>query len=238
MSRRGRSVDDVELQPWRFIAFSDLHVSAKTIDRCLQALAGVREYALHYGAKIVFTGDFWDARGVLNVRHVHALLDEFHRWRDARIEAVIIPGNHDQVSVDGAIHGVRIFEPFANITVATDRVLWTERKIAFIPWREDPAEQAAQFELDGKDWTIFGHAEVTGAQTNHGHKAAGRVTTAQIKKHARACYLGHYHLRQQLGDRTWYIGNPYEKDFGEMGNPTGCAFIARRCASRSVSRAA
>ncbi len=229
MSKRGgRSLDDIALPPWCVVAFTDLHVSARTLERALRVLAAVREEAVARRAKVVFCGDFWDARGVLNVRQVDALLDEFQRWRAAGVEAVLIPGNHDQVSIDGRIHGIRLFEPFPNVHVVTEPLLWPERKIAFLPWREEPAEQSALFERladQGGGWTIFAHAEVEGAMTNHAHVAVGRVSLATIGRAARACYVGHYHKRQQLGDRTWYLGSPFEMTFGEMGDPKGLAVI-------------
>lgn len=227
MTRRGaRSLDDVQLPPWSILAFTDVHVSARTLERVLDTLARTRAEALRRAVTFaVFVGDFWDARGVLNVRQLDAVLDELHRWRDAGIRLVMVPGNHDQVSTNGRIHGIRFAEAFSNITVATDRVLWHEHKLAFIPWREDPGEQAAQFELPGDGWTIFAHAEVQGASTNHRHVAPGRVSLAQIQSVARACYVGHYHKRQKLGDRTWYIGSPFEHNFGEMGDPKGIAYL-------------
>jgi ABC-type dipeptide/oligopeptide/nickel transport system ATPase subunit len=230
MTRQARSLDEVKLPPWRFVLFADLHVSGPTLDRCLASLQAVREEALRRRARVVFLGDFWEARGVLNVRQVDALLNEFHRWADARLEAVFIPGNHDQVTVNGQVHGVRIFEPFHNLHVATDRILWPERKLAFIPWREEPAEQAAMFDLPDDGWTGFAHAEVQGASTNYGHVAAGRVSRAQIEQHMDALYLGHYHKRQQIGDRIWYVGNPYQKNIGERGDPEkGIAYIEEGC---------
>lgn len=221
--RTASSVEDAE---WRILAFTDLHVSARTLDRALAVLRSVREIALRRSAThIVCLGDFWDARGSLNVRQLDAVLDELHRWRDARLPAVFIPGNHDQVSVSGRVHGIRFAEAFANVAVATDRLLWADRKVAFLPWREDSAEQAALFDLPGDGWTIFAHAEVAGATTNGRHVAPGRVGLEQIHRHARACYVGHYHKRQRLGDRTWYLGSPFEHNFGEMGDAKGLALI-------------
>lgn len=220
MPRRRRQPAKVpakDAPSWKFVAFGDLHVSAATLDRCLVVLAAIRTAAQEHGAQVVFTGDFWDARGVLSVRQVSALLDEFHQWAD--IPTIFIPGNHDQVTLDGQIHGIRIFEPFSNISIATDRILWEQERIAFIPWREDSEEQSAMFDLEGGGWTIFAHAEVQGATTNYAHKAPGKIARAKIESVARACYCGHYHKRQLLGDRTWYVGSPYQQTFGEMNDP-------------------
>lgn len=218
--RRGaRSLDAIELPPWRAVGFTDLHVSAKTIDRALEVLRRTREAALEHDAFVVCTGDFWDARRVLAVRQLDAILDEFHEWHRWGLEVVLVPGNHDQVSMSGRVHGLRAFEAFPRFTVATERVLWPERKIAFIPWREDPEEQAAQYELPGEGWTIFAHAEVEGATTNYAHRAPGRVMVRDLERVARAVYCGHYHKRQQIGDRVWYLGSPFQMTFGEMNDP-------------------
>ena len=227
--KKARSLDDIELPPWRFIAFSDLHMSARTLDRALEVMRRVRTLALESDARVVFCGDFWDARGVLAVRQVAPLLDELREWQRAGIEAIFIPGNHDQVSVDGEIHGVKIFEPFSNIHVATKRLLWPEYKLAFIPWREDPTEQQEQItSLHGNDWTVFGHFEVEGATTNYAHVAPGRILLSQLRDKTRACYGGHYHKTQKLGDRMWYVGNPFQKDFGEIDDPPkGVALITQ-----------
>jgi ABC-type uncharacterized transport system ATPase subunit len=227
MAKNRRSLDDVKLPPWKAVLFADIHFHARTIERGLQVLKAVREFASASGAMVIFLGDWWELRGSLPLRQLDPLLDEFAEWERCKIQTIIIPGNHDQVSVDGRIHGVRVFAPFRNFTVATERILWHERKMAFLPWREDPVEQAALFDLPGKDWTVFAHAEVEGATTNYVHKAVGRVGLTKIANVARACYLGHYHKRQQLGDRTWYIGSPFQHNFGERDDPPkGVAIVS------------
>lgn len=206
----------------RYVIFGDLHFSAKTMDRALHVLRRVGEIAREHNATIAFLGDWWDRRGVLDVRHVDAIQNEIAKWGPA----IIIPGNHDHVSIDGSVHGVRIFEGYTHIEIATRPIYDHDARCAFLPWREDPAAQAALIsDLDGAGWTIFGHFEIQGAKTNHHHVAPGRVTTALIESKARALYAGHYHKRQQLGACSWYVGSPFEQTFGEMGDPHGCAVV-------------
>lgn len=211
----------------KFVAFADLHVSAKTLDRALETLRRVRMIATQQSAIVVFLGDFWDKRGVLAVKQLHAVLDEMDHWRDDGVHAFLIPGNHDQVVVDGRIHGLRVFDPFAHIHVVTEPLTFPDMGVAMLPWREDSQDQAELFAtLDpSMRWTIFGHAEVRGSIANNGHASPGRVSLEQIHAAARACYLGHYHKRQKLGDRTWYLGSPFEMDFGERNQPHGIALI-------------
>lgn len=211
---------------WQFLVFSDLHVSAKTFDRCMQALAEVRRCAtLNSVVDVLCLGDFWDARNILSVRHLHHLLNEFQIWEAEGLKLTIIPGNHDQVSIDGQIHGVRVFEQFSNITIVTDPIFDEKRKLAFLPWRENQDDQSELFDSVPEGYTIFGHAEAPGASANTGKRMGGRFS-ADVFSTVRAVYLGHFHKRQKIDHNCWYIGNPYEKDFGEMGDPKGCALVS------------
>jgi hypothetical protein len=56
--------------PWKFVLFSDLHVSAATIDRCIATLGLIRDLSREESAPVVFLGDFWHHRHSLQVRHV------------------------------------------------------------------------------------------------------------------------------------------------------------------------
>jgi hypothetical protein len=61
---------------WKFVLFSDLHVSAATIDRCITTLGLIRDLSREESAPetpeapVVFLGDFWHHRHSLQVRHV------------------------------------------------------------------------------------------------------------------------------------------------------------------------
>lgn len=207
---------------FRFIVFGDLHVGAKTLDRALEVLTRVGELARANDATIVCTGDLWHQRASLSVRQLDAVLNVIASWP----QAVMLPGNHDQVSRDGSVHAMNVFASFPHIAVATEPLIDPDSRIAFIPWREEPEEQERIVaSLDGTGWTVFAHAEVEGATTNHSHTAPGRVKLSTIESVCRAFYAGHYHKRQKLGTRTWYLGSPFEMDFGEMDSPKGVALI-------------
>lgn len=220
-------LDFFDAKRWRFILFTDLHVSAKTLDRALALLAYVRECAVANEAHVVCLGDFWDQRSTLAVRQLDAVQREFEAWRDAGVHLVMVPGNHDQVSLDGAVNAVRIFDAYPHIHVMSEPFFDRDAGIAFVPWCEEPARQEATFGAltSMSDTTIFAHAEVAGAVANSGKAAAGRVSLTTIEKAARACYVGHYHKRQKLGEKTWYIGSPFEMSFGERDEPHGIALV-------------
>jgi len=211
-------------RPWKFILFTDLHVSAKTLDRALALLSYVRECAVANEAHVVCLGDFWDQRSTLNVRQLDAVQREFEQWGKAGVHLVMIPGNHDQVSLDGSVNAVRIFDAFDHIHVVNEPVYDPAAHVAFVPWREEGGAQQAVLNALPEGTTVFAHAEVQGASTNAGRAAAGRVSLAACNR-MRAVYCGHYHQRQQLGSHTWYIGSPFEMSFAERDQPHGIALV-------------
>ncbi|GAM23608.1 hypothetical protein SAMD00019534_067830 [Acytostelium subglobosum LB1] len=216
---------------WRKLLFTDLHVSTKTLDRTLSVLEAVRKRAVSERCPVVFLGDFWHQRNILHVRHIDRLLQEFDEWRRDGVQAVFIPGNHDQVSVDGAVHGMQLFGLFDNIRVATEPIFDRDEGCAYLPWREGKDAQRELFRslddvhpLAAPKWTVFAHAEVKGARSNGGHRATGKIDDEGMNN-LRACYLGHYHGRQQVATNAWYIGSPYQQNFGEMNDPHGIALV-------------
>ncbi|EFA86386.1 putative non-transporter ABC protein [Heterostelium album PN500] len=229
---------------WKKLIFTDLHVSTKTLDRCLTVLRNVRECSKERSiSDVVFLGDFWHHRNILQVRHIDKLLFEFEQWQKQRINAIFIPGNHDQVSVDGSVHGIQFLGLFDNITLATDPIIDHHNRIAYLPWREQKEQQSKLFSDLYNDniesgttstatststlpWTVFAHAEIKGAISNNSYRSTGKVTDMKGMSKLRACYLGHYHQRQQLGVNTWYIGSPYQQNFGEMNHPHGIAIVS------------
>jgi DNA repair exonuclease SbcCD nuclease subunit len=79
----------------KWIVFSDLHVKPSSVDTREEVLAKVHEEAVARGAGIIFLGDFWHVRGVLNVDLLNRVLRSLEKWTKP---VIMIPGNHDQVS--------------------------------------------------------------------------------------------------------------------------------------------
>ncbi|KAL6073890.1 ABC transporter AbcH.3 [Balamuthia mandrillaris] len=235
--------------PRRFLCFSDLHFRAPALSRAVEVLGRVRGLASGWmspgggqaapnlataGSEVVFLGDFFHHRNVVMVPHIDILMREFQLWYEQGVRAVFIPGNHDQVSLDGKVHALSLLSAFPNIRVATEPLLDREDRVAFLPWREEAESQTRLFKMlreeqekcDQRPWTIFAHAEVGGSVSNGGHLVKGRVNRTDIEAVSRACYLGHFHKRQQIGDRIWYLGSPFQQNFGEAGQPKGVAVIS------------
>lgn len=207
---------------WSAVVFGDLHVRADTLTRACQTLEFVGDLAETKQSMIVCVGDFWDIRGVLSVRQADAVMNIFDRWHEKGIDFAIVPGNHDQVDREGLIHGIRVFSQYDNVRVYDSPAYDEVRGQLFIPWIEDPRVQRAVFASVPNGATVFAHGEAPGSVANSGHRMDGRF---DLPNEARAVYLGHFHKRQKLGDRCWYIGSPFELDIGERNSEHGVAFV-------------
>lgn len=218
------------------IVFSDLHLKEATEHICWEVLSKVEALAMKDpDQRVIFTGDWWQLRYQVSVRllnRVHALLQD---WINLGIDVDLIPGNHDQVTVEG-VNALEI--------LARDGVdVWTEPGIAhleeqepgcwcgYVPYRKDPTEQTAALEavLDAlqaegaKHPVVFGHFGVSGATMNNGHKDREGIVAGDQERYL--LVLGHYHKFHAPTPGVVYVGSPYQHTFGEAGNKTGAGQV-------------
>lgn len=71
---------------------------------------------------------------------------------------------------------------------------------------------------------ILGHFAVLGCRLNSGNVPTESVTLETLAG-ADLVLLGHVHRRQRLGHNGWYIGSPFQQDFGEANDPQKAVVI-------------
>ena len=180
-----------EMKSW--IVFSDLHVKGSSIDICEEVLALVHEAALEKGAGVIFLGDFWHVRGALNVELLNKVLRSLRAWTQP---VIMIPGNHDQVSLGGLVHAL---EPLVYAFRLDQVLLISEPSIClgalWIPYRRDPTLMQAILKAgaDHPDVSIiFCHADVKGAYMNDGMRSREGIEISMFPPHL-PIYSGHFH---------------------------------------------
>lgn len=213
------------------VVFSDLHLSDNNEVICFRVLELIERYAHEWDGNVIFCGDFWKIRYQVSVRllnRVNALLDA---WGKSGIALDFIPGNHDQVDINGE-NALEVFQK-KHVRV------WTQPGIqpfydgainyGFVPYRkriEDQTEALVQVrDQMPKGGLIFGHFGVQGAYQNNDQIDKEGVSQKLLKK-KHTLILGHYHRAQTL-DRCIYVGSAFQMDFGEAGNECGCLFVER-----------
>ena len=100
----------------KWVVFTDLHCSTATLNTCLEVLDLVHTAAVQRDAGVLFLGDFWHHRGTLRVDCLNKVLDAFKSWT---VPLVMIPGNHDQVTLGGHDHGLTPLENAFRVNVGS-----------------------------------------------------------------------------------------------------------------------
>eukprot|EP00899_Mesostigma_viride_P011979 jgi/Mesvir1/20782/Mv07893-RA.1 len=210
------------LAEWRavkeWVVFSDLHVSRKTVDLCVDVLLRVQEEAVKRGAGVIFLGDFWHVRGDLPVEPLSEILAVFRDWS---VPTIMIPGNHDQTTAGGLVHALtpihlacegkgRLIRVFAKPQVFLD-ALW-------LPYRLHEADIAAAVNAPEHAGVkaIFAHLDILGAKINAMYQAKLGLPPAIFPLDV-PVYTGHYHNPHTVeGTSIHYVGSPYQVSRAEM----------------------
>jgi hypothetical protein len=208
-------------EPRRFVVFSDLHLSPRTLPTCLSVLAAVRDAAAERRAGVVFLGDWWHVRGALPVEPLNAVLRELASWPSHGVQGglILLPGNHDQVDPLGKTHALT---PLA-AALGPERAhcfdapaVW--RGAVWCPYRRDPSvvraalREAAEAEEEQVAAAML-HADVKGARVNAAWQARAGLdadalfpplsgeggggsnsSSSSSSSPIRRVYSGHYHL--------------------------------------------
>jgi DNA repair exonuclease SbcCD nuclease subunit len=214
----------------KWVVFTDLHCSPSSLDTCLQVLHKVHEVAVAKKAGVLFLGDFWHHRGTLRVDCLNAVLDHFKTWK---VAMVMIPGNHDQVTLGGHNHGLSPLENAYRIgSVAGPLVLSYPTKFLdalLVPHVRDIAtmESILQSTEAKEARALFVHADVTGAYMNDLIVSQGGVSPSSFPP-SKPIYSGHFHKPHtvQSGDvKIEYFGSPYETSLAEAQQPKALAIL-------------
>jgi len=174
----------------KWVVFSDLHVSPKTLDVCLEVLREVRDAARLRGAGVLFlgmslaikyleltrkdagmirpavyvavwhSGDFWHVKGPLAVRPLNAVIAELQTWTQP---TVMLVGNHDQVLLSGLDHALPPLAAACRSMIMIDQPCIFMDAL-WLPYRRDVVELQAALQQAGSVTAVFAHADVVGSR--------------------------------------------------------------------------
>lgn len=176
-----------------WVIFSDLHVKSASIETCEEVLSEVHRCAVERGAGVIFLGDFWHVRGALNVDLLNRILLRLSAWTQP---VIMIPGNHDQVTLGGAVHAL---EPLQYAFAPGQMLLVSEPMVClgalWVPYRRDHQLLKAILREGASNpavGIVFCHADVKGASMNDGMKSREGLDVDVFPAHI-PVYSGHYH---------------------------------------------
>lgn len=228
-----------ETRDW--LVFSDLHCSIQTLPVCLEVLERVHREARARGAGVIFLGDFFHIRGAIRVDLLNKIMAELGTWTQP---VVLIPGNHDQVTLDGAVHaltplgfavgtsseqGLRGHAgPLRGQALVVSQptlflnALWlpyardSASTRAFLAAYRDPIEQEAGSSPPPVG-AVFCHVDVRGAPTNDNTASRRGLNPGIFPSHI-PTYSGHFHRPHRVpASSVTYVGSPYQVSLAEAG---------------------
>jgi DNA repair exonuclease SbcCD nuclease subunit len=214
-----------------WVVFTDLHCSPSSLETCLEVLTKVHDVALSKHAGVLFLGDFWHHRGTLRVDCLNAVLDHFKTWQ---VPMILIPGNHDQVTLGGHNHGLTPFENAYRVGDVAGPLIWSYptkfRDALFVPHIRDICTMecilqspTAQDEVSA----LFVHADVTGAYMNDLIVSQGGIPPSSFPPH-KHIYSGHFHKPHTVQSghtKIQYLGSPYETTLSEAQQAKSLAVL-------------
>lgn len=177
----------------KWVIFSDLHVKGSSIETCEEVLHKVHEEAKRRNGGVIFLGDFWHVRGALSVELLNRVLKALRKWTQP---VIMIPGNHDQVSLGGTVHAL---EPLI-YAFRPDQILMIDEpsicmNALWIPYRRDRnvMKQILDYSWKSKDISvIFCHADVCGAWMNDNIQSRDGLDVMMFPPSI-PIYSGHFH---------------------------------------------
>lgn len=206
----------------RWVVFTDLHCSRATLDTCLQVLDMVHQMAVKRSAGVLMLGDFWHYRGSLHVDCLNSILDALSRWT---VPMVMIPGNHDQVTLAGYDHSLTPLQNAYRCGDVAGPLIFSHptlfRNALFLPHIRHASimESILQCKhVQDHAKAVLCHADVTGAYMNDLLVSTGGVPPSFFPADI-PVYSGHFHkphIVDTSKDRyIEYLGSPYEISLAE-----------------------
>ena len=184
-------------------------------------------------SQVLFLGDFWHHRGTVRVDCLNAVLNALNDWSQPLI---MIPGNHDQVSLGGSEHALTPLQNAYRVSSEDDQtkdvpgvLIFSHstkfREALFVPHIRDigTMQSILQSKISASSSAVFVHADVTGAHMNDLITSSHGVAPAYFPPSV-PIYSGHFHKPHVVerpeaapGVSIRYVGSPYETTLAEAG---------------------
>ena len=177
---------------------------------------------------LIHCGDVFDNRSTIGLHTITKTILLFEDLSKIFRDVRIVVGNHDIFKKSTTdITALHALKHIPNVKVYFKPVIETicGKSCLFNPWVEDFDEERDLLNNVDVDY-VFGHIQIGGTKTSdRGHGIID--TTNGVKKSDfknAQVYAGHIHIKQDMKN-IHYVGNPYHKDQGDIGNPKGITIL-------------
>jgi DNA repair exonuclease SbcCD nuclease subunit len=142
-----------------------------------------------------------------------------------------LTGNHEQLLKTGELAAEELFKPYfsrvGNGEFETNRCTIVYRSYTddYEALNKDLVDVAKHLRKQGQSIVLLAHGDVRGAKYPSGEACAAGIEPDTLKLFDLAL-LGHIHNHQcLLSGKAWYVGSPFQQNFGEAGQRKWVAIL-------------
>ena len=167
---------------------------------------------------LIFCGDWHHNRSEISVNTLQVSADILDILSNFNI--IAITGNHDMYYKHRTdVNSLSIFKKRKNVTILNDpeTIEAFDRTITFCPWNTNIKDIP-------KSDILFGHFEIETFKMNSYKVCEEGLKVKSLLNKSSLVISGHFHTRhlKKFGKGTiLYVGNPFQMDFGDVGNTKG-----------------
>ena len=176
---------------------------------------------------LVHLGDVYDNRSNIGIETIYRSIKLFEDLSKIFSKIIITVGNHDIFNKHSTeITTLNMLKYIPNVEIIYNPEVRNinGKDILFVPWVEDLSDQKKLLSSHNVDY-VFGHLEIGGAvMSSKGNrsKTNNSIQSDDFKK--AQVFAGHIHIRQSFKNIN-YVGCPYHKDRGDIGNSKGFTIL-------------
>jgi len=231
----------------RALVYADLQATEGSIDERLRANPAIplqrwrveRFYAdlatlyrQHDCRYLIDLGDTTDDRKALPVPTIQAVMSGLSAINPDPSLSIKLIGNHEQAYRDSTQHPGLMYGQFHHVVADREVIYAGNTAIVCMAWQENEEEASAWLQstlnrislelgeiatADRPDLNILvlGHLHMRASWVNGVQLKGGLIITCMDS--ADLVLLGHVHQPQVVDSGVYYVGSPFQQDFGEVG---------------------
>jgi DNA repair exonuclease SbcCD nuclease subunit len=225
----------------KFIFWSDLHIhdhgkDSRRIEDALKVLSWIKAEAIARGIKkIFFLGDWFHSRSYLYPEVVAKTYEVLLDFKASGIDMTLLVGNHDMPYRDTTKeNSLTAFKSI--VDVVDEPAIYEGKNFDFylMPYVENPQkllwgidkmlsgqEDSRNTSPCTKPRVLLAHLDINSALQSSRMACTQGIDPDLLTQKFDMIVTGHYHINQTLRDKIYYIGSPYQQEFGESGQKKG-----------------
>ena len=173
---------------------------------------------------LIDLGDTTDDRQAIPIPTIHSVLTPLSSFKGKNIKLM---GNHEQWLRSTEVHPGVMYNNIFNVVKSHEVIDFPgcEAVFACVSYIDNEEElkkivietvKKAQAKAGRRKVILLGHFSIQGA-TAHGVTLQDGLANDDIPK-VDAAFFGHIHKFQELKPGCFYVGSPFQQDFGEMND--------------------